>query len=302
MKRLKLSFKLGQDFFLLLVYVIAAGLLLVFSSGGLVINFKQMGFSALSGIQKGVYSVGSFFSETVNAVRELADLREKYALLEKRLEDYESMQRSSAEIRRENERLREILSFSETIQFRNIPAEVIGRDPSNLYSGITVNKGARHGVRKDMPVVSFQGSSFRGLVGKVVQVGTVTCMIMPLYDFQCHVPSKLEGSRFYGIVNGQGSRDSSLVMRYVPKRALEEIAVGEHIVTSGENSTYPPNIIVGTVSGINSNNYDNLLEITVNPAIDFAKLETVFILDTAERQEVIRQPYEGAEIAGNGAW
>ncbi len=295
MKRVKFSFKLRQDFFLLLIYIIAAGLLLGFSTGGFVINFKQIGFSALSTVQHGAYSVGSFFSETVNAVKELADLREKYALLEKRLEDYETMQRSNAEIIRENERLREILSFSETVQFKNIPAEIIGRDSSNLYSGITVNKGARHGVRKDMPVVSFQDSSFRLLVGKVVQVGMTTCMIMPLYDFQCYVPSKMENSRFYGIVNGQGSRDSSLIMRYVPKRAQEEIKTGDMIVTSGENSTYPPNIAVGTVAGINSNNYDNLLEIIVNPAIDFARLETVFILDTAA-------PEEAASQMSGGIW
>ena len=296
MRRVKFSFKLKQDIFLLLIYVIAAGLLLGFSSGGFVVNFKQAGFSALSWLQSGIHSIGSFFSGTVNAIKELSDLREKYALLEKRLEDYEAMQRSSAEIIRENERLREILSLSETIQFRNIPAEIIGRDSSSLYSAITVNKGAKHGVKKDMPVISFQDSSFRLLVGKVVQVGPATCMIMPLYDFQCNVSSKIETSRFYGIVSGQGSRDASLVMRYVPKRAQDEIRIGDMIVTSGENSSYPPNIAVGTVAGVNANNYDNQLEIIVNPAIDFAKLETVFILDTSARQESVFQGQDaGAE-------
>ena len=296
MKRVKFSFKSRQDLLLLLILVVASGVMLGFSSGGVAVNFKQIGFSALSGLQGAAHSVGSFFSGTVNAIRELSDLQEKYALLEKRLEDYESMQRSNAEIIRENERLRGILGFSESIQFRNIPAEVIARDASNLYSAITVNKGARHGVKKDMAVVSFQDGPYQMLVGKVVQVGITTCMIMPLYDFQCYVPSKLESSRFYGIVNGQGSRDASLVMRYVPKRAQSQIKTGDLIVTSGENSAYPPNISVGTVAGINSNNYDNLLEIVVNPSIDFAKLETVFILDTAAQSQSSLEPLEaGAE-------
>ena len=285
MKRAKFSFKLKSDWLLLLIFVVASGVMLGFSSGGVAVHFKQIGFSAISTLQGAVHSVGSFFSGTVNAIRELADLQEKYALLEKRLEDYESMQRSNAEIIRENERLRGILGFSETIQFKNIPAEVIARDAASLYSAITVNKGARHGVKKDMPVVSFQDGPYRMLVGKVVQVGLTTCMIMPLYDFQCYVPAKLEASRFYGIVSGQGARDASLVMRYVPKRAESQIKTGDLIVTSGENSAYPPNVAVGTVAGVNSNNYDNLLEIVVNPLIDFARLETVFILDTATLQE-----------------
>ncbi len=295
MRRGKFSLKLRNDFFLLLAYVVVSCVFLYFSSGGITANLREAGFSAFSRIQLGFYSIGSFFSGTVNAIKELSDLREKYALLEKRLEEYEAVQHSNITVRRENERLRKILSFSQAIPVKNISAEIIGRDPFSLYSGITVNKGARHGVKKDMPVISFQDTPYRGgLVGKVVQVGTSTCMIMPLYDLQCYVPSKMESSRFYGIVNGQGNRDLALVMRYVPKRAQEEIKTGELIVTSGENSTYLPDIAVGVVAGINSNDYENLIEIIVNPAIDFSRLDSVFILDTGHE--------ESSDIAGTGEW
>ena len=282
MKHRRFSFKAQRDLFLLLAYILAAGLFLSFSSGGFVVNFRRIGFSVVSGIQRGVYSCASFFSGTVNAVRELSDLREKYRALEKRLENYEVMQRSNAEIRRENERLRELLAFTENLPHRNIPAEIIGRDPSNMYSGITVNKGARHGIRKNMTVIAFQNSPAGGLVGKVVQVGVTTAMIMPLYDFQCYIPARLEDTRFHGLVNGQGDAESPLVMRYVPKRGQGEIRAGERIVTSGESRTYPAGISVGIVSGITSNDYENSIEILVQPAVDFAKLDTVFLLDPEE--------------------
>lgn len=232
----------------------------------------------MSGIQRGVYSVTSFFSDSFNAVRELADLREKYRLLEDKLKEYETMQRSNAEIRKENERLRKLLSFTETITIKNIPAEIIGRDPSNLYSGITINRGAKDGIRKNMPVISFQGS-VEGLVGKVVQVGRNTSMIMPMYDMQCYVSARMEDNRFYGLVNGQGNPESPLVMRYVQKRAREEIKTGERVITSGESDNYPKNIAVGTVTGINSNDYENSIEVMINPVVDFAKLDTVLVLD-----------------------
>ena len=268
MKHRRFSFKAQRDLFLLLAYILAAGLFLSFSSGGFVVNFRRIGFSVVSGIQRGVYSCASFFSGTVNAVRELSDLREKYRALEKRLENYEAMQRSNAEIRRENERLRELLAFTENLPHRNIPAEIIGRDPSNMYSGMTV--------------IAFQNSPAGGLVGKVVQVGVTTAMIMPLYDFQCYIPARLEDTRFHGLVNGQGDAESPLVMRYVPKRGQGEIRAGERIVTSGESRTYPAGISVGIVSGITSNDYENSIEILVQPAVDFAKLDTVFLLDPEE--------------------
>ena len=210
------------------------------------------------------------------------EAEDRYRALEKRLENYEAMQRSNAEIRRENERLRELLAFTENLPHRNIPAEIIGRDPSNMYSGMTVNKGARHGIRKNMTVIAFQNSPAGGLVGKVVQVGVTTAMIMPLYDFQCYIPARLEDTRFHGLVNGQGDAESPLVMRYVPKRGQGEIRAGERIVTSGESRTYPAGISVGIVSGITSNDYENSIEILVQPAVDFAKLDTVFLLDPEE--------------------
>lgn len=287
MKPNKFSFKLQRDLFLLLVYVVIAGIFLCFSSGGFIINFRRIGFSFMSGIQRGVYSVTSFFSESFNAVRELSDLREKYRQLEDKLEEYEIMQRSNAEIRKENDRLRELLSFTETITVRNIPAEIIGRDPSNLYSGITVNRGAKDGIRKNMPVISFQNST-EGLVGKVVQVGRSTSMIMPLYDLQCFVSSRLEDNRFHGLINGQGDPDSPLIMRYVQKRAREEIKPGERVVTSGESGNYPKNIAVGTVVGVNSNDYENSIEVLINPVVDFAKLDTVLVLDiTSENEDAV---------------
>lgn len=284
MKRNKFLFKSRRDLFLLFVYVVTAGVFLCFSSGGFIINFRRVGFSFMSGIQRGLYSVSSFFSNTFNAVRELSDLREKYNLLEERLKEYETLQRSNAEIRKENDRLRELLSFTETVTMKNIPAEIIGRDPSNLYSGITINRGAKHGVRKNMPVLSFQNSTM-GLVGKIVQVGRSTSMIMPLYDLQCFVPSRMEDNRFYGLVNGQGDAESPLIMQYVQKRAKEEIKNGERIVTAGESENYPRDIAVGTVVGVQANDYENSIKVLINPVVDFAKLDTVIVLDVTAENE-----------------
>ena len=237
----------------------------------------------MSGAQRGIYSVSSFFSGTVSAVSELSDLRRKYQELSKRLEDYELLQRSNADIKTEKERLKQVLGFSESLSIKNIPAGIIGRDPNNLYSGITINRGAKHGIKKNMPVISFQGSN-TGLVGKIVQVGRTTSLVMPVYDYQCFVSARLETSRYDGLVNGQGSADGLLVMKYVKKRARDEIMVGDKIITSGENYNYPGSIPIGFVSKIQGLDYETSLELDVEPVIDFSRLENVFVLDMSAGQ------------------
>ncbi len=277
-------FRFRRDAFALAIYLLISSVLLGFSGGGFVVNFRMIGFSVMSGAERGVYSVFSFVTGTVSAIQELAVLKGKYSALVEQLQDYELLQRSNADIRKENERLRSLLSFSQELTVKNIPAEIIGRDPNNLYSGITINRGARHGIKKNMPVIAFQGGN-TGLVGKVIEVGRSTSMIMPIYDFQCFVSARLETSRYDGLVSGQGSADVPLVMRYVKKRAREEIKIGDRILTSGENANYPKDIPVAMVSRIRGLDYETSLELDLDPIIDFSRLETVFILDITASPE-----------------
>lgn len=241
-------------------------------------NFRGIGFSFMSGAQRGMYSVTSFFSGTVTAISELSDMKKKYDELVSRLDDYEILQRSIADVRLENDRLKKLLGFSESLTIRNIPAEIIGRDPNNLYSGISIDRGAVHGIRKNMPVISFQGSN-AGIVGKVVQVGRSTSLVMPIYDYQCFVSARLETSRYDGLVNGQGSKDSPLVMKYVKKRAKDEIKVGDRVVASGEHYNFPKDVPIGFVSRVRGIDYETSLELDIEPVIDFSRLESVFVLD-----------------------
>lgn len=280
----RIPFRFRLDSFLLTVYLIVSGILLTFSSGGFIVNFRSIGFSFMSGAQRGIYSVTSFFSGTVTAISELSDLRERYDGLLLRLKDYELLQRSNADIRSENERLKKLLGFSEELAYKNIPAEIIGHDPNNLYSGISINRGARHGIRKNMPVISFQGGN-TGIVGKIVQVGRSTSLVMPVYDYQCFVSARLETSRYDGLVNGQGNSDAPLVMKYVKKRARDEIKPGDRVVASGENRNFPKDMPIGFVSRIRGLDYETSLELDVEPVIDFSRLESVFVLDMSTGAE-----------------
>ena len=283
MKR-KFSFRIKLDVFLLIFLLIISSVLLTFSGGRFVIDFKSVGFSVAAGTENAVHSVSAFVTDTVSAVRELAELRSKYLELSEKLKDYELLQRSNADIRRENRELKELLGFADTIAYKNIPAQISGFDPDNLYSGIIINRGAKHGVRKNMPVLAFQGSNV-GLVGKIVQTGRDSSMIIPIYDYQCYVAASVQTTKHRGLVNGQGTADLPLIMRYVQKRAKDEISIGDRILASGENDLFPKDSPIGVVTGIRVHDYETYLELTVQPIIDFSRLDYVFVLDMSGTNE-----------------
>jgi rod shape-determining protein MreC len=73
-------------------------------------------------------------------------------------------------------------------------------------------------------------------------------------------------------------------MRLISKRARDEISLGDMIITSGvggvlPGAVYPAGINIGRVSKINYQEYETSMEVELEAAIDFSRLEYVFVVD-----------------------
>ncbi len=272
------NFRFRFPEFLLIGLLLLSNIILNFSGGGFILNLKKIGFSAFSTVQKGIFFVVDGISDTFNSIKELKKLKKDYNELVLKLENYEKMQRSNADIRKENERLKEQLDFSISMDEQNFPAQIIARDFDNIYSYFTIDKGSVNGIRKNMPVVAFQNGN-QGLVGKVVQVGTFTSQVMPIYNMDYIVSARIQNSRDLGLVNGNGSQDNPLLMQYIRKKVADELSYGDIVVTSGENDNYLKDIPIGTISKIISLDYNSLLNIELTPIIDFSRLENVIVVN-----------------------
>jgi rod shape-determining protein MreC len=259
------------------VLVISSFSLLLFSTRSFIVDVKDIGLSFFSGMRGGIHDLSSLFSRTILSIRELATLRREYAELADRVARYEQLERSAVEIRQENARLREQLGFSQSLNYRHIPAELIGRDPDNLFSALVINKGRYAGVENNMAVIAWQ-DGIQGLVGKVIQTGQFESLVMPVYDLSSFIASRFAVSRYDGIVEGQGSPDASLRMRFIQKRARNEINQGDLIVSNGMGGVYPGGITVGRVNAIYYREDEISMEVELEGVIDFSRLEYVFVI------------------------
>ena len=277
----KVPFRFKFSEFLLIIFVLLSSLLLAFNSGGFVVNLKKVGFSIISSVEKGVHFVVDGITNTVNSVGELGKLKKEYNELVLKLENYEQMQRTNADITKENERLKEQLGFSISMDEKNIPAQIISRNLDNAYSYLTIDKGSVNGIKKNMPVVAFQNGN-QGLVGKVIQVGTFTSQIMPIYNVKNIVSVRIQNTRDLGLVSGLGTQYQPLLLQHIRKRVMEELSYGDIVVTSGENDNYMRDIPVGTITKITALDYNSSLNIELTPIIDFARLENVIVVNQKE--------------------
>jgi rod shape-determining protein MreC len=238
----------------------------------------SVGLTVLGFFQRGFSAVGAFINDTIASIGELKRLRENYHELAAKLDRYTNMERGMAELREENARLREQLGLSAELGYQRIAARIVAKDPENLYSTIIIDKGVGEGIRKNMAVIAFQ-DGIEGLVGKVVEVGQGVSMILPLYDTGSFVAARLAGgSRYEGLVGGQGSDGSPLIMKFVKKRAKNEVQFGDLIVTTGYESIYPPEVAVGRVRRVIDPEFQTSVDIELDPILDFSRLEYVFVI------------------------
>lgn len=291
------------DISLFVILLFVSSILLWTSTGEFIVNFRNVGFSVASSFENVVFSIHSFFTGTVTSIMELSSLKERYNELTEKLNKYEILENSTQTLKKENEELRKLLGFSNRIKTHNIVAEIIGLDPNNLYYGILINRGLKHGVKKNMPVIAFEKGEL-ALVGKIMTVGAFSSVVLPLYDDRCFIAAKMEESRHRGIVGGQGSSSLPLIMRYVKKRVKDEVKVGDIIVTSGldDTSMFPKNIPIGYISKIAVHDYETSLELFVEPMVNFSTLEYVFVLDVAryKNNEILEDVAEDQNNAESG--
>ena len=167
------------------------------------------------------------------------------------------------------DRLSGVLQLAERIPFESVVAEVTGVDASSWFRSITVNRGEDRGVELNAPVVGPGG-----LVGRVIAVGPHVAQVQLLSDSDCSVGSLLVRTRTRGIVSGQGGAE--LQLKYVSN--LEDVAVGDLVVTSGIDGFYPKGIAIGRVASV-KNGPRLFKEIAIEPAASLNRLEEVFILE-----------------------
>jgi rod shape-determining protein MreC len=146
-------------------------------------------------------------------------------------------------------------------------------------------------VEINQPVVSSTG-----LVGRVVSTARPWARVQLLTDRSAAVGAMLERTRRQGVVR---SGPEGLEFDFLPLQA--EVAVGDRVVTSGIDGIYPRGIPVGTVVAFEPGD-ELFLEVRLEPAIDFGRLDQVYLLARAALPQADEQapPAAGGVPGGEG--
>ncbi len=245
--------------------------------GGPAAGPREVGMTFLGGIQRASAGVVDVFESVAQRFRSRSELLEENRRLRERVEELELQQDNLDALRVQLRELRETLGYSRALDFEHVNARVIGRDPANIFPTITINRGRRHDIERNMPVIAIQDGT-PALVGRVLEAGAGTAKVLPLYDASSYVAALHQESRYQGLVTGTGGQDFRITMEHLSREALDYISEGDRIVTSGLRSLYPPNIEIGTVTEVSAVEFQTSIDVFVRPTLDFRRLEHVYVL------------------------
>jgi rod shape-determining protein MreC len=261
----------------IVLILIAVGLI-VLALGGFLTPLSRIVLNPLITTQTWIAGRYQAIQNLINAPEDTAQLRAENQQLQ--IENTR-LQTQIVELQQqlsETNILSALVDFARTNpENRYQAAAVIARDPSPFLQYVIINRGSDDGLRRGMPVVTQQG-----LVGRIAAVTSGAARVQLMTDPSSTVNVRLEPSGASAVLSGSISGDVSLDM--IPQGA--NVQPGNLILTSGLGGSYPPNILIGQVTGVRSRDQDVFQHASVQPIVDFNQLAIVLVITNFRPVEI----------------
>jgi rod shape-determining protein MreC len=210
--------------------------------------------------------VGRYFADKARLSDENADLRRALIAQAPQAE-------SAPRLREENAQLKALLDMHGRYGGAATAVEVLytGRDP--FTQKVFINKGAQSGLASGEAVVDD-----RGVVGQVTRVFPYMAEVTLVTDRDQAVPVKVERNGIRSVLFGNGTARAP-ELRFTAPTA--DVKVGDRLVTSGIDGTYPPNLPVAEVIDIERDTGQMFARIAVKPLAGIDRTQYLMVLAQA---------------------
>jgi rod shape-determining protein MreC len=218
--------------------------------------------STVGGFTGGIRGMWSHYIALGSASRENEALRTKVLELEGQLEGERAR---GARV----DSLEDALNLKRSIVSPTLTARVIAGNPIAGVLTVNVDRGTTDGVHSNMAVING-----RGVIGRVMSnVSKNAAPVQLLIDQRATAGALLEKSGSAGGVTG-GFADGNLRLGMIS--SATPVAMGERVLTSGQDGIYPQGFLIGQVVQINGTG--KAREVVVAPAVNFERIDVVLIV------------------------
>ena len=263
-------FKLSQNKnFLFLISLVIIIILITFHFIGILNPAEDLLLRALAPVKSVFFSMGERVSGFFGFLGSIRNLARENKNIKRELEKSLVERTRLEELEKENNDLREQLSYKIKSSLELIPAKVIGKDSNNLSNTVSINKGTKDGAEKDKFVIISDGI----LIGKTTEVYNSYSEVLLISDIYSHIQAHIKDSTADGIVSGE--HGLGLIMELIPQDKV--IKKGDLVTTADlEKKSY--DLLIGEVEEVDSGDNELFQKARIKSPIDFKDLNYIFIV------------------------
>ena len=191
-------------------------------------------------------------------------------------ESYLIQKNVNESLEKEIQELKDTLELNKTLtEYTPVNATILSRNKSYWFNTLSIDKGSKNGIKKDMAVITKNG-----LIGKINKVYTNSSEIKLItaddVNSKVSVSIKCNDQETYAILSGYDQKNNLLKVIWVDKTV--NIDKGSTVLTSGLGGLFPAGIYIGTVEKIESDKYNLSKTLYIKTNQNFNNIHYVTVL------------------------
>jgi len=228
----------------------------------------------LTPFQELINYIGGQIDEASSYLKDIKALNDENEALKARIAELEDEVKELEGYKTKNDELKKALNIKH--QFSDVEflgANIIAKDMGNWFNTFTIDRGISDKISVDSTVITSNG-----LVGRVVSTDLISSKVVSIIDESSTVSARIAKTGNLVFVRGDLKLKEQGLCKLDNIFPDVDISVGDTIETSGLGGIYPKGITIGTVKEIRRKTNDMNRYAIIEPAVDFKRLEEVFVL------------------------
>lgn len=249
-------------------------LLLAFISLGL--TFNNLNFHKSKFVNSANSLTGGLFSATSNIAEYWGLKSENKLLVEENTRLKNLLEKSSIIISDLDSVVIDTLYYMQKYTYTS--AKIINNNYSKDFNFLTINKGEKQGIGKEMAVVNS-----KGIIGITDNSSEGYARVQSILNRNSKINARLKNSNYFGSLGWDGANYNVVQLSDIPRQA--PLKIGDTIETGGKSTIFPEGILIGVISKINKGNTaDNKVDVMLFN--DMSNLGYVTVIKNLHKVEI----------------
>tara|TARA_Y100000768_G_C23936877_1_gene663001 strand:+ start:271 stop:1110 length:840 start_codon:yes stop_codon:yes gene_type:complete len=160
-------------------------------------------------------------------------------------------------------------------------AKIVSSTVNKRNNYAIINRGASHGIKKDMGVISSNG-----VLGIVKETSSHFATVMTVLHSRTQVSTRFQKNAYFGILTWQGYDPEHATLNDIPSHV--QLKEGDTLITRGASGIFPEGTLVGTIESWEEVPSTNFYEINVKLSTNFRNTEYVYVIDNLRKGEFMQ--------------